>query len=190
MILLKKFRFIVSILSSEWILTKLDIPNGGVVILVRTMLSSIIVFSLVLAINNFIDPSKTWQFSILELRAQITSMTAWYSILFGAMYTAFYTRFSSQWTYLANVYNNIKQSEASEGDEDIISGWKAGFIEDSENLHLACKSSFVSIVKVWGSDKKVINKYIENTPGGKVRFDILMNKIEFSANLVEEKYKE
>jgi hypothetical protein len=60
----------------------------------------------------------------------------------------------------------------------VIAEWKAGFIEDAENLHMALKSSIVSIISAWGARKEVIEKYIEFTPGGQKRLDKLMSKVE------------
>jgi len=147
---LKISRFILLILSNEWLLTKYDIPNGGVVIIIRSFLSSLFLFIIFISLKNIVDPSKSWSFSFFDLRLQVMQLIPVYGILFGAIYTALYARFSSQWSYLASLYNSIKETEALNGDEDILAEWKAGFIEDAENLHLACKSSFVSIVNSLG----------------------------------------
>ena len=187
---LKPWRFLVFVLSSEWVLTKLDVPNGGAAILLRTTISSVLVYLLAISLMNLIDPGKSWEFSWLELRLQMTDRFAWFGVIFGVIYTALYARYSSQWTYLANLYNEIKKAEAARGDEDVLSEWKAGFIEDAQNLHLACKSSIVTIVNTWANESKVVEMYIKNTPGGKVRLDELMKDVEFSLNLVEKKYKQ
>lgn len=186
---LKKSRFILLILSSEWLLTKLDISNGGVVIIIRAVLSSLILFTLILGLRNLLDPTKSFTFSLSDLRIQIIQLMPWYGVIFGAIYTALYARFASQWSYLANLYNSIKQAEAENGNAVIIAEWKAGFIEDAENLHLAYKSSFVSIVKVWGEDEKVKNSYILHTPGNKKRYDKLMFNVNFYEELVSDRFK-
>ena len=187
---LKKSRFVLLILSSEWLLTKLDIPNGGVVIILRALISSLIIFIIVLALKNLIDPTKSWVFSATDLRLQILNLIPLYGILFGAIYTALYARFASQWSYLANLYNSIKEIEATNGDPQILSEWKAGFIEDAENLHLAYKSSFVTIIKVWGENNLVKESYLKHAPGGTKRYKKLMANIEFSEKLVASRYKD
>lgn len=186
---LKTSRFILLILSSEWLLTKLDIPNGGVIIIMRALLTSLLIFAIVLSLKNLIDPTKSWMFSFSDLRFQVMELIPLYGILFGAIYTALYARFASQWNYLASLYNSIKETEALNGDPEIISEWKAGFIEDAENLHLACKSSFVTIVKIWGENEKVKACYLKNTPGGEARYIKLMGNVKHSEQLVEDKYK-
>jgi hypothetical protein len=57
-----------------------------------------------------------------------------------------YARFSSQWSYLAGVYNQIKAAECRTGfQETVLAQWKAGFIEDAADLHLLRKAMFASI---------------------------------------------
>ena len=156
----------------------------------RTIISSLLVFFLVLALFNYVDPNRVFQFSVAELRLQIIEKAAWYGVIFGAIYTALYARFSSQWTYLANLYNSIKQAESSDGDNIKLSQWKAGFIEDAENLHMACKGSFVSVINAWANDQEVKTEYIQHTPGGENRFARLINNVEFSTKLVKKKYED
>jgi len=122
------------------------------------------------------------------LRLQLIQLAPLCGIVFGAIYTALYARFASQWSYLANLYNNIKETEALDGDEKVVAEWKAGFIEDAENLHLACKSSFVTTVKVWGEDPLVKKSFIKNAPGGKKRYKRLMANVAYSEGLVEARY--
>jgi len=42
---------------------------------------------------------------------------------------------------------------------------------------------------VWGENVKVKNSYIQNTPGGEIRYNKLMENVKFSEELVESKYK-
>ncbi len=93
------------------------------------------------------------------------------SIIFlGAAYISLYTRFVSQWTYLAGLYNSIKQVEAAvDSKGDVIATWKAGYLEDAENLHLAGKHNLAPIICAWVKDQKVKSAYIKNTPGGEKR---------------------
>jgi len=84
-----------------------------------------------------------------------------FGAIFAACYVALYSRFSSQWTYLANVYNQIKAAETSaETDKKIlIAEWKAGFIEDALTLHLAYKPIFSATINVWGRDESVAEAF-------------------------------
>jgi len=166
------------ILSTEYVLK--GMPNGSAAILLRTLISSILLFLLVLGVANAVDPDRIWQFSMAELWTQFSERIGWLGLIFGAVYTGLYARFSSQWTYLANLYNQIKQVEAStpaQGSNlDKLAEWKAGFIEDAEHLHLACKESFVSIIRAWADEELVRQKYILHTPGGEERLTRLLMK--------------
>jgi len=185
------WKCVVCLFSSEWVLTGLRWPNGSEAILLRSVISSILLFMLVLLTLNVIDPSRTWQPSFAELRIQVSGRTGWLGMIFAAVYTALYAKFSSQWTYLANLYNQIKQVETSTqfADPDALAEWKAGFIEDAENLHLACKGSFVSVIKAWTSEESVKEKYVKHTPGGEERFGLLVGQVESSATRVEKGFK-
>jgi len=128
------WRKAVVVLSSEWVLTKWRIPNGGAAVLFRALISGVIIFSLVLVFLNVSDPMRTWQFSSQELRTQIIEKFPWFAAIFAGIYTALYARFSSQWSYLANLYNSIKQVEINAADKEVLAEWKAGFMEDAETL--------------------------------------------------------
>jgi len=178
---------IANLVSAEWVLQ--NRANGGGAILARSLFCSILLFSLTLLLINWIDPSKSYQFSWVEIRKEIVGKIPWFGIFFATIYAAFYARFSSQWTYLANLYNSIKQCSVSPGsEEDILAEWKAGFIEDAEYLHLACKENFASIIHHWGSEPKVKEKYVKFTPGGETRFNNVMAKVNAIYEATSTKY--
>jgi hypothetical protein len=145
-------------------------------------------FSIVLAFLNIVDPTKTWEPSFHDLQLQVIDKFPWFGAIFAAYYTGLYARFSSQWSCLANLYNNIKQTEAGEHNKDVIASWKAGFLEDADNLHMAGKGTFVSIVKAWGFQDDVRACFIKNTPGGEKRFQKLMEKVGESIEIVDQKF--
>jgi len=181
----KKF---ISIISGEWILNSAD--NGGSVIALRSLLCSIILFLLILGFINIVDPTKSCNFSFKVFQEEIVNRITWFGVIFAAAYAALYSRFSSQWSYLANLYNTIKQASlASRVDEDILAEWKAAFIEDAEYLHLSHKENFVSIIHEWSQEEKVKDKYIKYTPGGKERFESLVNSIKFRYDQISSEYK-
>lgn len=67
----------------------------------------------------------------------------WLGATIAASYAASYSRFASQWVYLAELYNQIKAAELSipevltPAQVLVFAEWKAGFLEDCETLHLA-----------------------------------------------------
>lgn len=159
---------IVCLISCEWILTNLRRPNGGDVILLRSLLITIFVSIL------------GW---LLPIGWNVT--TAWFGTIFAAVYVALYARFSQQWQYIANLYNQIKAAEVRASGEKStddakkqIGMWKAGFIEDAETLHLATKPMVASIIRAWGNEELVRQSYIAHTIGGENRFSNLMRNIE------------
>ncbi len=114
------------------------------------------------------------------MRTQIEGKIPWFGAIFAAVYAALYTRFASQWSYLANLYNLIKQASISDSDsinEERMAEWKAAFIEDAEFLHLSHKENFTSIIHAWAKDALVEEKYCMYTPGGKARFDHMVKGI-------------
>lgn len=170
--LLKYWAPIVKFVSCEWLLTSTRHPNGGDIIGLRALLTAFWIYSVIFLLKLFLD-SWTELFGELKL----------FGAIFAATYVALYARFASQWTYLANLYNQIKATEArtarddDEASKSIIAAWKAGFLEDAEELHLATKGVFVSVLKIWGDDDAVRKCFIKNTPGGEKRFDALMGDV-------------
>jgi len=108
---------------------------------------------------------------------------------FAGGYAAFYARFASQWTYLADLYNQIKAKEIDIAgapdcraltDRDsainaidsgatnglqcnqayLLAQWKCGFIEDAFEIHLARKTLFASVIANWAKDE-VTRKLLE-----------------------------
>jgi hypothetical protein len=174
----KKWDKLIWFLSAEWLLTRYKISNGGSAIIFRSLYSGFILFFLILGIYNLVDPTKSGEFSLLALRTQVIEKISWLGILIGTLYAGLYARFSSQWIYLANLYNNIKRAQtAKEINEDALAEWKAAFIEDAEDLHLAYKTMFSSIINAWARDSKVVSIYEEYTLDGKSRLTSLLSAI-------------
>lgn len=171
---------IVAFLSFEWILTKYRRPNGGDIILMRAILIASLLYFSAIGVKSYLEPERVLAFDSEELRKQISSTLHWFGALLGSIYAALYTRFASQWRYLANLYNKIKETEAKYGDaasKDAIAFWKAGFLEDADDLHLAKKQLFVSVLNAWGKDNKVKSAFVKYSPGGTARFTALMNDV-------------
>ena len=176
-------------LSAEWLLNKR--PNGGGVILARAFICSILLFLFTILFVNVIDPNKTYQFSLKELQLEIINKITWFGIFFATIYAAFYTRFSSQWAYLAELYHSIKSCSASkDASPDVIAEWKAAFIEDAEYLHLARKENFASVILHWGKEKAVRDKYEAYTPGGEIRLNRIMKEVREVYEITAAKHKQ
>lgn len=176
--------------SFEWLLKKQ--PNGGDIILLRAVLIAISVYLLVVGIKHGIDPTRIACFNIQELQLEVGTTLPWFGVIFGAVYVALYARFSSQWSYLANLYNQIKAAEvavltrlaekkltnaSAKEARQKLAEWKAGYIEDAEDLHLATKKSFAPIIWFWFRDDDVRNAYIHATPDGTNRCQLLIDAV-------------
>jgi len=178
----KLFKFwssVVEVLSSEWLLTRTDFPNGGGIIALRSLLTSAYIYLGVIVAEHLIDPDRSWVPSWIEFRIHVVNTLPWFGAIFAGVYAAFYTRFASQWTYLSGVYNQIKAAECSCGvKSDALAEWKAGFLEDSEVLHLSTKELFASIVHAWAREENVRRAFELYTQGGLERLDALLKKVE------------
>jgi hypothetical protein len=81
--------------------------------------------------------------------------------------------------YLAGVYNQIKATEAPERTSfDALTEWKAGFLEDADELHLAAKPLFGSVIRAWGKDPNVRKHFVEHAAGGEARFNRLLHRFD------------
>ena len=153
-------------LTGEWLLGIFK-SNGGGLVALRALWTTAIFTVIVVVMVSALDPERNGSPTLsgaLEISWEKGSTI---SIFLGASYVAFYARFVSQWGYLAGLYNMIKQTEATAGaDKEIIAQWKAGYLEDAENLHLAAKNNLAPVLHAWVRDSAVIRAYIRHTPGG------------------------
>ena len=121
-------------------------------------------------------------FSWLEFRIQTGAHITWFGAIFAGVYALLYARFSSQWTYLAGVYNQIKSAELRKDTDDAaLAEWKAGFIEDCQDLHLLRKPMFASIVHAWLNSGElglpVRDCFKSYTPGGADRLLAIQDQV-------------
>lgn len=87
-------------------------------------------------------------------------------VVYGAVYVALYARFTSQWTYMANLYNQIKQAEITVQEplgKKILAQWKAGYIEDAYTTHMATKPMVAGVIHAWYLDPDVKDAFINHT---------------------------
>ncbi len=160
-------------LAGEWIIKTFK-ANGGTVVAFRAIWITIIFSGLAMISVSTLDPSRVGPISLNGAVDVFWEISNNVSIFFGASYLVLYARFVSQWSYLSGVYNLIKQTEAAkEANPKVIAEWKAGYLEDAENLHLAAKNNLAPVINAWVKDPDVVKAYIANTPGGEIRLQQL-----------------
>ena len=160
--------------TAEYLLDRYS--NGGDIVLARSLLVAVKLTTLTLILKNLIDPCIGYNFSGSALRQQIIELAPWSSAVAGATYLALYDRFKSQWTYLAALYNQIKQTEIEAEIEcpevvrtqklEKLQQWKAGYIEDAVEMHLHTKGNLAGIIKTWIQEPQVKNHFEKNSPSG------------------------
>lgn len=178
-------------LSFEFLLTRLKRANGGDVILLRALVIAMEFYAIAIVLGLF-DSSGGLTLSWNAFWTELPKHSQWFGPIIAAVYAALYARFASQWSYLANLYNQIKGSEIrlltsiaekkiTKGNADKVAEklaeWKAGFVEDAENLHLATKNSIAAIIWFWLKVPEVRDAYEKGTPGGERRYQPLMDAV-------------
>jgi hypothetical protein len=163
---------LLDVLSGEVVLRSR--PNGGGVVLYRSLQSALLVYLAAIGVREIIAPNHLWSFDLQVARAAIANSLPWFGAIFAATYAGFYTRFSQQWTYLAGLYNQIMQTDAQIASKTadqlrLLAAWKAGFIEDAEDLHLAEKPMYAAVIISFLKDEGVHELYVQNTVGGEAR---------------------
>ena len=180
---MKSIAWVLEWASGEFLLTRYRCANGGTVVFVRSALIALLFFSLLLVLLNAMDPARSGPPSLLEFQRQLIQYGAWIGPLFGSAYAALYARFSSQWSYLAGVYNQLKAAQAKDGsDSNAIAEWRAGFVEDCDDLHLLEKEMFASIVHglIVGDAPHVTTvcaAFDQYTPGGQARREQIAKRV-------------
>lgn len=132
-----------NLLTAEFLLN--IFPNGGSVVLFRAIWVSFIFYSLAIGLKSITTPNATFEFSLQEFVYFINSTIPWFGAIFAGAYTALYTRFSSQWSYLTDLYNQQMAAALNkdlEGfNQETYKRWQAAFVEDAVAMHLATKTS-------------------------------------------------
>jgi hypothetical protein len=164
--------------SHEWLLTGLRWANGGDVILLRSLAAAGEIYALALFIRNGLDPRHAWPTGLAPIRTEILATASWFGPIFAGVYASLFARYSSQWNYLAGVYNKIKETEARGApSEPAMAQWKAAFIEDADDLHLTEKPMFASTIFAWGSEPLVHEQFVEHTIHGSARWEDIMGRV-------------
>lgn len=166
--------------SFEWLMSP-RLPNGGAAVLARTLCISIEFLALTIALWNWIDPERTGCPSWLELRKQLIHLAPVFAAATGAIYVALYARFTSQWNYLASLYNQIKESEIlmprNSASRKRMAEWKAGYIEDAKELHLHTKPIIAGIIYFWSQQEGVKEAFIAGVHNGECRWKALQEDV-------------
>ena len=164
--LVKTLLSVVDWLSGEWMLH--GRPNSGAIVFLRSLLVSVLLFASALAFWCAVDPDTSSEFSPYELRSILRDHIGWLGAIFAATYVGFYSRYASQWNYIASLYNQIMATasglpEAQRNNQTILN-WQAGFIEDCYYLHLDRKEIFSLVIKQMLDDPAIIKCFIESAP--------------------------
>ncbi len=180
-------------LSGEWLLTdnsrkrlnpiRPARPNGGPIVLARALVSSFALCISVSCLREVSNPQVeflTWNWT--RAREIFVDSIPMFGAILAATYTALYTRFASQWKYLAGVYNQIKAAETSGA---YTAAWKAGFIEDADDLYLTSKPMFASTVRAWARDPDVRAAFRKDTVGGGLRLNHIRERAERACHRAE-----
>ena len=175
----------VDVFSLEWWLAPRT-PNGGAMVLARSLGVATELTVLTLLLWNALDPERSCAFAYTALWHDLKELAPWFAGATGGIYAALYARFSAQWSYLAGLYNQIKQTEVellaqhpavSAQAHATLAQWKAGYIEDAEELHLHTKSNVAAIIYHWGQDAAVANAFKAASPGGALRWRRLQRAV-------------
>lgn len=170
-------------LSGEFLLA--NRPNGGTVILFRSLYVTALLYTLAIAVRSFTTTGATISFSASQLSAEINGTIPWFGAIFAGVYAALYARYSSQWSYLANLYNQImaayvSMSPAQQTESKTLVNWQAAFVEDAADLHLATKPMFAMAISEMLKEQAIRDVFAESTVGGHVRLAALQARIEES----------
>jgi hypothetical protein len=157
---------LVDFLSGEWMLRHRS--NNGSVIFLRSVLVSILAFAVALSLKSAVDPSTSSHFSFQQLRIEVRDHISWLGAILAVVYAGFYARYSSQWSYLASLYNQIMSVAAGLSDEQLggrtFLSWQAAFVEDCYFLHLDRKEIFSVVIKQTLAKPLALKYFIESAP--------------------------
>lgn len=184
--------WLVRFLSAEWMLNTR--PNGGTVIFLRALWVSALVFgaSILVSVCTVYQQNGCQIMALIRIPSE-DNLLPIAAATFAFAYTALYARFASQWSYLANPYNQIMtakvaascrgsffRSQDSEAESEALQKWQAGFIEDAEELHLATKPMFASVIVSMLEKPGVREWFIKAAPGGVKRLNLLEARVMLS----------
>lgn len=146
-------------------------PNGGKAVLLRSLLISAYIYLIAIGIKSATAEASTFEFSLSQLMGEVNLTIPWAGAIFGGTYIALYSRFSSQWSYLADLYNQQISAALTLSDEQLNSVnyaiWQAAFIEDAVCMHLATKTGFSNAILAMLNEKSIRDILEEDEHFGK-----------------------
>lgn len=159
------------VLSGEWMFWR-GRPNGGTIILGRSLQVALTVYLIGLWLRLLFSAAWPWTFDSEALWRNAADTLPWLGAIFGAVYAALYARFSAQWSYLAGFSNQLMQTRTSVAEPtSSITTWEAAFVEDALNLHLATKPMFSVLVWLLLADSEVAEKFKAYTVDGEAHYE-------------------
>ncbi len=172
-------RRLLSFFSGEFVLT--NRANGGGAVLGRSLWVTCWLYLPALGLYSFTSEGAVLEFSWHYFRLDIGKTLTWFGAIFAASYVALYARFSAQWNYLAGLYNQQMQAYLSLPEDRLNSktmwNWKAAFVEDAYELHLATKPLFAVAVKQLLENDNVRKAFIESVDQGAKKVEILETQL-------------
>ncbi len=175
---------VVFVLSGEFFL--INRANGGTAVLFRSLWVTFLILVVATPAKAYLDKDTVFSFSVEQLKSDLGEVLPWAGAVFAGTYAAFYARFSAQWSYLANLYNQLMQFSLSLSVEEadgnrLVNSWYAAFIEDALDLHLAKKSMFSTMIVELLRDPYVAKAFVESTDNGDTRLKELETSLNFKA---------
>ncbi len=168
------------IVSGEFVLRFM--PNGGKAILLRSTIVSAIFYILAVGIKSYSAEGAILSFSAVQFWNEVGETIPWFGAIFGGSYAALYTRFSSQWSYLADLYNQQMSAALTLSDEQIDSeayiNWQAAFVEDAVCMHLHTKAGFSNLVIEFLRDVKIKEVLTSQQHFGQDKYEKVLNQLE------------
>jgi hypothetical protein len=155
-------------------------PNGGTVIFWRALQISLTVYLPALWLHSALSAEcPNCDAAWVDFEHAADQSLPWLAAIFGAVWAGLYARFASQWTYLADEYNQIRHAlsirpKPTDENKQHSQMWRAGFIEDALDLHLATKPMFVPYLMrlLEDEDHHEVRKFFDdNTVYGKEGHD-------------------
>jgi hypothetical protein len=170
---------VMTVITGEFFLKIM--PNGGTAVLLRAAFISIYLYLLVIAVKSFTSECAIFSFAADQLRSEFNSTIPWFGAIFGGTYAALYSRFSSQWSYLADLYNQQLSASLTLSKEQINDDnyaiWQAAFIEDAVCMHLATKPGFSNAILGMLQEKQIREILEEDEHFGKERVSELVQSL-------------
>jgi len=158
-------------------------PNSGGMVLVRAVLTTGVLFLFTVGLLEVLEPGPVGAFSLGKLATHVHDHITWLGAMFAGSYAAYYTRFSAQWVYLAGVYNMFMATRAKTTDKDyaetktVFDIWRAGFIEDAVEMHLALKPTFSGVILSMMGKPGVKELYKNNSVAAQDELEALRLKL-------------